>query len=263
MTDAPLVSVYVPCYNEADKITGCLESLRTQTYENLEIIVLDDGSTDDSASQVRSFMSRDGRVRLINMAHEGLSAVRNRALTECRGQWIVSVDGDDYVEPGFIGRLVSAAVETGADIVMCGYSVTGRKDRFHEARTISGREEIHKFFLTLGRGDNFAWGKLYKKECFEGVEYPVDRAYEDLATLPYVIENTEKLVLCPDVLYHYELSASGITAGNMKNHIEGYENTKKRILFYKEKYPSLVRYAKRASMEFGLFVIKKRLQSIF
>lgn len=263
MANFPTVSVYIPVYNGEVSIEKCLESIIGQTYRSLDIVVYDDGSADSTVEKAMAIAARDTRIRVVRGNHEGLAATRNKALKECFGEWVAPVDADDYVEPGYIEYLLNSAMENEADICMCGYSVTQRKNRFHASRVIEGRENIHRFFLKDGRGDNFAWGKLYRKKVLKGVEYPPGRAYEDLAALPYIIERTERLSVIPDVLYHYELSLNGITSGGMEAHREGYENTQKRIRFYKERYPSLVFPARLASMEFGMYLIKKKLQSLF
>lgn len=124
----PLISVIVPVYNVEKYLPKCLDSLLAQTWQELEIIVVDDGSPDNSWDIMQEYARRDSRVRLIRQKNGGLSAARNAGVEAARGEWIGFLDSDDYVAPEMYERLYRAAVEQGAQMAVCSFTYVHRTE---------------------------------------------------------------------------------------------------------------------------------------
>ena len=150
----PLVSVIIPAYNSEETIERAVWSVLDQDYENLEVVVVDDGSTDETSDIVREMMGEDERVRLLRKPNGGVSAARNDGIRAAFGEWFVTLDADDYVDQGMLRRLVETAEETGADTVLCGFRMVydnGRKKAFRveEDYTDDKEEFIDAMFVEL------------------------------------------------------------------------------------------------------------------
>ena len=116
------VSIVVPAYNVANEIEDCIQSVQAQTYPNWELLVVNDGSTDETAAKVEKLSAGDARVRLINQVNRGVSTARNTGIKEARGDYIAFLDGDDLWDPRFLAELAAAKQRYGVDLVYCGYS---------------------------------------------------------------------------------------------------------------------------------------------
>ena len=150
----PLVSVIIPAYNSEETIERAVWSVLDQDYGNLEVIVVDDGSADDTSEIVHELMEEDERVRLLRKPNGGVSAARNDGIRAAFGEWFVTLDADDYIDQGMIRRLVETAEETTADTVLCGFRMVydnGRKKAFRveEDYTDDKEEFIDAMFVEL------------------------------------------------------------------------------------------------------------------
>ena len=150
----PLVSVIIPAYNSEETIERAVWSVLDQDYGNLEVIVVDDGSADDTSEIVHELMEEDDRVRLLRKPNGGVSAARNDGIRAAFGEWFVTLDADDYIDQGMIRRLVETAEETTADTVLCGFRMVydnGRKKAFRveEDYTDDKEEFIDAMFVEL------------------------------------------------------------------------------------------------------------------
>ena len=197
MNVAPLISVIVPIYNVEKYVRKCLDSLKGQSLKEIEVICIDDGSTDKSGAIADEYMS-DGwpMVKVIHTENRGLSAARNKGIGEASADWIMFVDSDDWVEQGFCEISYRTAMENKADMVIF---------RAHEAKI------IHQDFLigvvdaetAVRYGEGYAWNKLYNVKLFNGITYPEGRIYEDLAVTHKLIFAAHKIVIIPVVLVHH------------------------------------------------------------
>ena len=212
----PLVSVLVPVLNVAGLLPRCLDSLLAQTHRPLEIIVVNDGSTDGSGAVIDSYAARHPEVRPVHQQHRGLGPARNAALALTHGEYVAMVDADDWVEPGFIADTVRIARQTGADVVVARFwfVAKGLSLRFPfrvRDRTMTGLEAA-ELSLQLTRFPAFAWNKLYRRDLFLPGEEPFPNIfYEDLATTPRLLARAGTVALTRHAYYRYCLRRDSIT----------------------------------------------------
>ena len=194
----PLVSVIIPVYNVAKYIRECLESVLNQSYENLEVIVVDDGSADGSGEICDEIAAADARVKVFHKKNggPGPSSARNFGLKKAKGEFLTFVDSDDVVRKGYVERM--ARVMKDNDIVICGYN-----DIVPEDRIMSGKTATEKLLVKQDNLEVVVWGKLYRREVFEGIMYPDGEKYEDSLTAYKVLNNARSVVYISESLYKY------------------------------------------------------------
>lgn len=197
-----LISVVVPVYNAGPYLRQCLNSLAAQTYPHVEIILVDDGSSDGSGQVCREYAERDGRFQYVRLsANRGPSAARNVGVRQAAGAFISFVDADDYVEPGLLERLHCSLTRNGADISACG--ADGIRLETGPARSYSRIEAV----CCLAKGSPFnhvPWGKLYRTDLARSCPFDENVFYsEDLLFLYQALKRSGKVSYIPDVLYHY------------------------------------------------------------
>lgn len=247
----PLVSIIVPVYQVKDYVGECVESLLRQTYTNLEILLVDDGSTDGSGAICDEHASRDDRIRVIHQENQGLSAARNTGLDQALGEYVAFVDSDDAVLPDFIETLYDMANRYQADIAACSYergknegTGTQIKNDIHVANQfrdknadgVSDRDDHSKYdgsvaevYMTAeqmlrqwhGRykkWETVAWNKLYRKRILDGSDgsdaicFPFGRRHEDVLTSHLIVANAGRIVLTTKKLYLYRTREDSITS---------------------------------------------------
>lgn len=237
----PLISVIVPVYKVEAYLERCVESLLAQTYENLEIILVDDGSPDGCPAICDAYARREPGIRVIHQKNAGLSGARNAGIDAARGTCVAFVDSDDYVAKDFIRVLYELLEETGCMISQCrfayvqGEPLKGKRDRdYHIYRGMSlmeqlyGPEEDATCFVV-------AWNKLYRRELFETVRYPVGRIHEDEATTYRLFHEGRKLVFTERVLYGYYTENTGsITSAFSRKRLQWLTAHEERIAFFEE-----------------------------
>lgn len=203
------VSVIVPIYNIKQYLPRCIDSIRNQTMEDIEIILVDDGSSDGSSELCDQYASADPRIRVLHKENEGLSAARNDGIQMALADYIMFVDGDDCVEPEFCELPYRAAIEYKAEIVTFQFisvSPNGKK-----VKSNSQREGL------LAKGDISAlkqigvtaWSKLYHKKLFNMIHYPVGHVYEDVATTHRILYSADNIYILDRHLYNYYSNRPG------------------------------------------------------
>lgn len=214
--DLPLVSLIVPAYNAERYLVPCLESLARQTYRRLEVLIVDDGSQDATASIARRFAEHDARFTLYAQENKGVSAARNRALSCLTGSYVMFVDSDDWVEPGYVAAMVAAAEATGAELVISAYGEyddqTGQ-ERIVRLANYPERTtpEVIADEKTLYGG--FCWNKLIRRER---ITHPYHEELFFYENLVFLLENTDDATLRAVVhepLYHYRVHADSAVHG--------------------------------------------------
>ena len=198
----PLISVVVPVYNVEGYLETCLNSLLAQTYPNIEVLLVDDGSTDNSGAVCGAWAARDSRVRAVRFPeNRGPSAARNEGVRQAKGALISVVDADDRVEPNLLEKLHRCLEENEAEVSACG--ADGIALQVGPAAVFSRAEAVR----CLARGVPFnlvPWGKLYKAELVKGCPFDEDIFYsEDLLFLYTILRRVRKMAYLPDTLYHY------------------------------------------------------------
>ena len=174
----PLISIIIPVYNVENYLGRCFQSVQKQTYKNLEIILIDDGSTDASGKLCDQYKLHDQRVKVIHQKNGGLSNARNSGLKIAKGEYITFIDADDFIHESYIERLYSLAEMNGSEIVCCNYT-RGDADDFSgvkaekqiEERTYTADEMLRNWHGKYKHLETVIWNKLYKKELFEKIHF--------------------------------------------------------------------------------------------
>lgn len=249
--ETPLISIIVPVYQVKEYVGECIESLLTQTYTNLEILLVDDGSTDGSGEICDQYAGKDDRVRVVHQENQGLSAARNTGIELMKGEFAAFVDSDDVVLPDFIDTLYGLAEKYRADIAVCSYvkcstenlatvkknlSVDSRIGVCGNTDTRSGmsskraekQKKLQEFCMTskqmlrqwhgkYKKWETVVWNKLYRKSVFAMEDgkpcicFPIGRRHEDVLTSHLLIANAESVVITRKQLYFYRIRSGSIT----------------------------------------------------
>lgn len=242
----PLISVIVPVYNVQDYVAKCVESITNQTYSNLEIILVDDGSTDKSGIICDEIAKEDKRIRVIHKNNGGLSDARNRGLDVATGEYIAFVDSDDYINKNMYEILMRNLRKDKADISMCGYKMvkdyTNSDDKAEydlyanckvNANNIesivykSKKEKLNCIFPSKIRFI-VMWNKIYSKNIWKSIRFPKGEVYEDEQLFYKIIYNCKRITVCEEKMYNYVQRDNSITSNNItmkiKYKIDAYEN---------------------------------------
>lgn len=206
------VSVIVPVYNTERYLNRCIDSILAQTYCDLELILVDDGSTDQSGEICEQYLKKDSRVRVFHQSNQGQAVARNYALdwvySNSDSQWITFVDSDDWIHPKMVEILYRAAVNSCSKISVCGYEMTHGKmpDIFeNQIKThILGVEDFYCKYADVW--SVVPWGKLYHRDCFEEIRYPIVRACEDEYVTYKVLFQSPQFPVIEAPLYAYFMS---------------------------------------------------------
>ena len=211
----PLISVIVPVYNVEPYINKCIDSILSQTYKNLEVILVDDGSPDNCPKICDDYASIDNRVKVIHQKNAGQSIARNNALDICTGEYIAFVDSDDWIEPDAYEKIMEIMQRQDLDIVFCmaniikNDSVVGQRFKYLENETVLSPNELVELSLKDEIGGQ-PWLKVCNKNCWSGVRFPAGRIYEDLAISFYPFLKAKKPIGFLAVpLYNYRLNEKG------------------------------------------------------
>lgn len=220
-----LVNVIIPVYNVADFLRLCLNSVLSQDSDRIRVLLVDDGSTDESSHICDEFMDRDSRVIVIHRENGGLSAARNSGLDylfalppEQRGLFITFVDSDDWVEPDYISSMLSLLTETNADVVQCGHYISYSEQRETDkdpshCKKILNKVEALESICRNGTYDVTAWNKLYRISLFDNIRFPEGKNYEDTATSYLIAEQCECVAVDMQPKYHYRQRYTSIANG--------------------------------------------------
>ena len=271
--EAPLVSVAIPVYNVRRYLQQCMESLIAQTYKNLEIIIVDDGSTDGSGRICDQYAEKDDRVRVIHSPNGGIASARNLGLENAKGQFISFIDSDDWIEPHAVETLVRTAQLTGSAIIdarSCAEYVG--KTVHHSAGakysyTYCGLDILPAF--AEGWIDNVVWNKLYRAECFDRVRFPEGRAYEDIAVVWKLMKDQAdsggSVTALSDELFHYRVRKSSLSHGwSLKNVRDGwiaYSRKFEAMPEFKEPLEECFRPIKRMWMSFSGYTKEEKAEA--
>lgn len=210
-----LLSIVVPIYKVERYLDRCLESLVHQTYRNLEIILVDDGSPDKCPEMCDAWAEKDNRIRVIHKPNGGLSDARNAGIRIATGDWIAFVDSDDYVDLSMYQIMLSALNRTGADIACCGrYIAAGSEltpQHTLEQEAVFGGADAVREVLMGGKVEEATWDKVYKRSLFHGIEFPTGENNEDIVVIPKLLLKAASVVHVGCPLYYYCQNAGSIT----------------------------------------------------
>ncbi len=221
-----LVTIIIPFYNSQDKLADCINSIIKQTYKNIEILLINDGSTDNSLTICKNAADNDNRIKIIDIKNQGVSVARNIGIEQSNGDYIMFVDSDDYVENNIVEKLLNNLIENDADICQCGCNVTNNSGNILKVynvpyHTILNREEIiKKIVLPLfGKSDidsvaiqGFCVCKLFKKSILDNIRFNKEqRIYQDRCFNIDVYLNTQKTSFVNEQLYYYVINSTSST----------------------------------------------------
>lgn len=210
-----LISIIVPVYNVEQYLSKCIESLTKQTLKDIEIILVNDGSTDDSVRICKEYMSRDNRIKLINKINGGLSDARNEGIKIAKGKYIGFVDSDDWVDINMYNNLYDIARKSKADIVQCDFLMV-YDEKFSLSDTLEGKKVyIQEPIEYLYKGEYVknivVWNKIFKKELFDEIEFPVGKVHEDEFTTYKLLMKAKLMVETDFKMYFYRQREGSIT----------------------------------------------------
>lgn len=217
------VSVIIPVYNVQDYIEECLRSIMQSSYENIEILAVNDGSKDDSRDVILRLQQEDDRIILLDKENGGLSDARNYGMKHSTGEYFVFIDGDDVIHREMIEKLLVSALENNADIAV------SDMEYFYEDGTrkySDGGKFSHtscKLYPPLISINNSACNKLYKKELFDDICFPKGKYYEDLATIPILLYKASNVVKVNEAFYFYRQRKGSIAHTANKKIFEIYD----------------------------------------
>lgn len=205
------ISVIVPVYNVAQYLPQCLDSILSQDYGDLEVILIDDGSTDPSGEICDQYATRDSRVQVIHQKNGGAAAAKNAGLRLATGEYLTFVDSDDYLEPGAYGFLMKTLLETGSDAVQGSFREIYR-NRAEEQRISEGILEGYDYLLRFPKDFSCAllWNKLYRREIFEGVFFEEGHKIDDEYFTYQGFLRPRKVVHADRIVYNYRKRASSV-----------------------------------------------------
>ena len=215
-----LISVIIPVYNVAPYLIESLDSVIQQTYFNLEIIIVDDGSDDGSEAICDLYSKMDSRIRVIHQKNRGLSVARNIGLDIMTGKFVAFLDSDDAYDKNYISKMISAMNRTNADIVVCShtnYTTEGRisinealKTKYNNDYLLYDRIEALQA-LAMFSITSYVWNKLYRKELWDHIRFPEGHVYEDIATTFRVLEISNRVCVLEESLYLRRIRRNSIT----------------------------------------------------
>ena len=237
------ISVIIPVYNVKAYLQPCLDSVLRQTYRTLEILLIDDGSTDGCGAICDAYARQDDRIRVFHTENRGLAAARNFGLDRASGAFLSFVDSDDWIEDNTLETLLAAQRRYDADLVaagVCDEWVNGSKTekRPGSARAVSGQEILP--FYASGAFRDVIWNKLYRCTLFSEQRFPEGRNYEDVFVTHRIMKRLAgdggTAVRIPDVLFHFRMRQSSIShTSSLKNNLDAWEA-------YLEKYREMGAY---------------------
>lgn len=208
------ISVIVPIYRVEKYLKRCIDSLINQTYKNLEIILIDDGSDDNCPAICDSYSAIDHRIKVVHQTNQGIADARNAGLKEVTGQYITFVDPDDYLSIYTYEKMLHILLINDADLVMWNYKyvyddeidpLSLKKTDISDLIVMNGKQAIKNSYASYENGVLYSvlWNKLYKKELFEGITFPSKRIYEDEARLCMILYKANKIVFWDEQCYFY------------------------------------------------------------
>ena len=245
----PKISVIVPVYKVEDYLKRCIDSIINQTYRNLEIILVDDGSPDKCGDICDEYAGKDNRIKVIHKSNGGLSDARNKGIEVATGEYIGFVDSDDWIESTMYERLLNLIKKYNADIAIGGVadvlvdndaetivktSDFGCQDPF----VVDKKEAMKRYFY----GSWSAWDKLYDANLFDNIRFPVGEINEDEAIVLDILDQCKYICYTSEIFYHYmkHVGSNSITSSDFSIKKLAWENhCKKNLSFIRDKYPEL------------------------
>ena len=222
-----MISIIVPVYKVEPYLRQCVDSILNQTYRDIEVLLIDDGSPDRCGEICDEYTEKDDRIRVFHTENRGLSAARNLGLHKAKGEYIGFVDSDDWIEPDMYEMLLKRIEETGADVSVCSFYVEDagtRKSSDYSRAIYLGKESLRA--LVDGRLSNYVWNKLYRNTIFQTIIFPYRKNHEDIASMHLILNQANSVAVLDATKYHYRIRNESITktytASNLVAYAEAY-----------------------------------------
>lgn len=232
-----LITIVVPVYNVESYLKECIDSICAQSYQNLEIILVDDGSTDSSGSICDAYARKDARITVIHQQNKGLSEARNSGMRKAGGTYLMFVDSDDVVAVHLVEHLAELCHKIPAQIAVCNflyYNGNHKKTENSAETNIMEQEEALRELCRDRKIKNFAWGKLYERSLFEGIAFPAGQLFEDINTTYKVFLKSDRVVYSSMIGYYYRVRPGAITQ------TKGIYHALQRICAQQQRYTDLI-----------------------
>lgn len=230
-----LVSIIIPIYNIEKYLEKCIKSLINQTYRNLEIILINDGSTDESARICEEYKEQDNRIVFINKKNGGAASAKNKGLKVAKGDYITFVDSDDFIEPDMIEYMVNTIKKYNSDIIQCSFTnLYKNTERFKQDKIVEQKissKDFLELFLTKWDSSLF-WNKLFKRDVIENVFFKEGRCIDDEFFTYKCVINSKSIVTSNKIVYNYRMRKSGV----MKSESSQKQILKDRVDYLYERY---------------------------
>lgn len=255
------ISIVIPIYKVEKYIDQCVQSVLKQTYQNLEIILVDDESPDKCPEICVQYAGEDDRVKVIHQKNLGLSGARNTGMQYVTGDYVLFLDSDDFLAPDYCERMIEMAKKENSDIVV-GEIISVDDDgkllddktglHFEQSKTIDNAQAMRQL-VEQTEMKGYAWGKLYKYAVAKGIAYPVGKVYEDRFTLPLYFQRAQRISLCRQAVTYYRMRTTSISHDvSIKKLNDLLEAEEWMIDFCKKNYPELV--TTMESVYFGRYI---------
>lgn len=247
----PLISLIIPVYNVEKYFPKCMESVFAQTYSNFEIILVDDGSTDNSGKMCDTYAEQDVRVKVFHKTNGGLSDARNFGVARCSGDLVAFIDSDDFVTNDYLSYLYELMAKYNADVsvarkILVSDGIEAREclskvSANYVEKCLSAEEALQ---VTCERVS--AYHRLYKKHLVQKHPYPVGKIYEDLATTYKIIADCDSVAISTKTIYFYVQRAGSICYSQFSDkHLQGLDAAAAQLAFMRENFPTAVPAAER------------------
>lgn len=242
------ISIIIPIYNVEKYLKQCIESILNQTYKNFEMILIDDGTKDNSGIICDEYAKKDSRIKVIHQKNMGLSGARNTGLKIATGDYISFIDSDDFIDNKMFEVMLLALKKSDTDIVECGTIFCNevgeyiRENTINKTKIYNSKEQI-KELLISGSITTTSWGKLFKKELFKNFEFPLGKYHEDTFTTYKLLHFSQKTVVLNKGFYHYrQVNGSIMNSSFNLKHLDSIEAILERSKFIEKNYPEYKKY---------------------
>lgn len=244
MNDSPLISVIIPVYKVEKYLDRCVTSVVRQTYGNLEIILVDDGSPDKCPEMCDAWAAKDPRIKVIHKENGGLSDARNAALDVMSGDFVTFVDSDDWLSEHYCSVLMHGIVADNADISIVNYKRVKDGDTVDtepsgNSETIDSKKAIRNLYGNEQIMFVTAWGKAYRRGLFSDIRFPFGKLHEDDFTTYKLYDKAERITVCRDKLYAYFINDNSIIGKYTVKRLDALDAQKEKYEFVASEYPQL------------------------
>ena len=232
----PMISIIVPVYKVEPYLRQCVDSILGQTYRDIEVLLIDDGSSDRCGEICDEYARIDNRIRVFHTENRGVASARQTGLLEARGEYIGFVDSDDWIEPEMFRTMLSGIENANADIIVCAFwreHFSSRREHRIRETVYTGKDALRA--LVEGTISNYLWDKLYHRALLQNILFPIGKLYEDIPVMHQIVGKSNRTVLVQQPLYHYRQRPESITKEySAKNLIDYADAHLSRYFWFRE-----------------------------